>query len=305
MSYELNSSKPRTLNQSGQVVILLLLVMLTALTVGLTITQRSLTDVSISSKSEQSSRAFSAAEAGIEQALEQCANLPACPSNLAQSLNNQSNATVAITGSLPQANQALEYPPIGRDTSAHFWLVDPNNGFPPASGLSGFTVYFGDPNLDYTIANNKKPAIEVNVVTYTATPPSYKSNRCFFDSDSTRTGGASPNGFTAVSCNGTATIANSSMGANSQFYCSTPITTAACGNYAGVPILTRVRFLYITSNHKIAVNPTGGSLPTQATLITSTGFAGQTQKTIQVFKQTQVIPAFFDYAIFSNTKIDK
>ena len=58
------------MKEKGQIILILLLVMTVALGVGLTIVQRSLTDISTSTKVEQSSRAFSAAEAGIEKALQ-------------------------------------------------------------------------------------------------------------------------------------------------------------------------------------------------------------------------------------------
>ena len=55
------------MKESGQIIIVLLLMMLVGLSIGLVVTQRSVTDVSVSTQSEQSQRAFSAAEAGIEK----------------------------------------------------------------------------------------------------------------------------------------------------------------------------------------------------------------------------------------------
>ncbi len=45
-------------NQKGQLILILILVMTVALSIGLSIVQKSLVDVSTSSKVEQSSRAF-------------------------------------------------------------------------------------------------------------------------------------------------------------------------------------------------------------------------------------------------------
>ncbi len=56
-------------DQAGQVVLILVLVTIVGLTVGLSLISRTVTDIRISSQIEQSSRAFSAAEAGIESAL--------------------------------------------------------------------------------------------------------------------------------------------------------------------------------------------------------------------------------------------
>lgn len=54
---------------SGQVAVFILLVMLLGLTVGLSVMSRTLQDLKSSTTSDQSSRAFSAAEAGVETAL--------------------------------------------------------------------------------------------------------------------------------------------------------------------------------------------------------------------------------------------
>ncbi|MFH0863897.1 MAG: PilX N-terminal domain-containing pilus assembly protein, partial [Candidatus Gottesmanbacteria bacterium] len=55
--------------QNGQILLIVLLVMVVGLTMGLSLATRSATDVKISSQLEHSSRAFAAAEAGIEAAL--------------------------------------------------------------------------------------------------------------------------------------------------------------------------------------------------------------------------------------------
>lgn len=55
--------------RKGQVLALILLVMSTILVIGLTVASRSVTSLKISNQTERSQRAFSAAEAGIEEAL--------------------------------------------------------------------------------------------------------------------------------------------------------------------------------------------------------------------------------------------
>ena len=67
---EREAMKPRRrVKETGQVALIVLAVMAIALTIGLSLSQRVLTDVQISEKEEESSKAFSAAEAGIEEAL--------------------------------------------------------------------------------------------------------------------------------------------------------------------------------------------------------------------------------------------
>jgi len=61
--------KKITSSASGQALLIILLIMAVGLTIGLSITSRSITDIKISELSEESARAFSAAEAGIEEVL--------------------------------------------------------------------------------------------------------------------------------------------------------------------------------------------------------------------------------------------
>src|SRR5688572_26536285 len=56
-------------HQKGQVALIALLVLTVATTVGLSLIARGVTDISVSRDIEESSRAFSAAEAGVEEAL--------------------------------------------------------------------------------------------------------------------------------------------------------------------------------------------------------------------------------------------
>ena len=57
--------------QSGQIVVILLLIMLVGLTLGLSITTRTLQQMKVTTVTEQSTRAYTAAEAAIEEALRQ------------------------------------------------------------------------------------------------------------------------------------------------------------------------------------------------------------------------------------------
>lgn len=65
-------------SDSGQILLITLLILSIATTVALALISRSTTDVNISTQVEESSRAFSAAEAGIERVLksQETANVP-------------------------------------------------------------------------------------------------------------------------------------------------------------------------------------------------------------------------------------
>lgn len=309
-------------NQSGQIIIILLLVMLVVLSVVLAITQRSTTDLSSSTDTEQSTRAYSAAEAGLEQALQRGTTSPNSPPITSQTINlggNQSTATIRNSGLLPVAGSgiALEYPPIGKETFAQFWLTDTANTANNYSRNS-FTIYFGNPDSLKAYddaagdnAQNVSPAIEVNVIKQItiAAVVSYESQRSYYDSLSSR---ASSNNFintttpsTPITCSGSPAV-NTILQTQSPFYCRVTINITNCSLPSCVPQLVRIRFLYTNLNHKVAIAPIdGSSLPPQVELYTSTGTAGQSQKTLQVFRVKEMLPPWLDFAIFSVNNIIK
>ena len=57
-------------SRQGQMLLVVVLTMIVALTVGLSVVSRTITNLRISRQSEESQRAFQAAEAGIEKTIE-------------------------------------------------------------------------------------------------------------------------------------------------------------------------------------------------------------------------------------------
>jgi flagellar basal body-associated protein FliL len=82
-------------SQSGQIGVIILLVMVVLLTIGLSVAARTSKEVSLSTQEEESTRVFTAAETGLEQAL-------------AQDLANLPN-TYTESQSLPANNANLDY----------------------------------------------------------------------------------------------------------------------------------------------------------------------------------------------------
>lgn len=269
-------------NKKGQVILILILVMTVALAIGLSVIQRSLSDISTSTKVEQSSRAFSAAEAGIEKALRG-------DTSGVNFADTASSAQVTVQGTLPGPGQALEYPPISKEEVAQVWLADPLN-LNPFYTQSSIAIYWGVAN-----STSDKPAIEVTVVYLSG---SFNTTKFYYDSDTSRT---SFNRFTDASsgCNNPAIPTTS--GSNRTFFCKTTLT-----GLLPTLILLRARILYSSSSQPFAVAPVApGSLPPQAKIITSTGTAGDTQRKVQVFRLDKVVAPYFDYAIFSVGEIKK
>lgn len=293
-------------DESGQVILILLLVMTVALGIGLSIIQRSLSDVSTSTQVEQSSRAFSAAEAGIERALGGDSSVYSIGVNLP---DTGSSATVSESGSLPVPLQGLEYQKIGKEEIAHFWLANPYSGTnPPAAFYTGDSlyVYWGSPNTE-------RAAIEITIVYWNGS--SYQAYKYFYDPDQTR---AVLNGFCTTSgsctipyslpvlptCSDTLPTVTTSSGPNRSFYCKTTISGLPAS--PSILMVLRTRLLYTSTAQPVAVVPASGlSLPGQAHLYTSIGTSGSTQRTVQLFTEDKVVPFYFDYAIFSAGPITK
>lgn len=297
---------------SGQVLLVLLLVMVASLAIGLSIIQRSLTDLSTSTKVEQSSRAFSAAEAGIEKALS--SNIPIPPG-----LPVQNNAQIknVTKDNVPALRQILEYPALSKEEPAHVWLADPNTGNPYYLINTPIDIYWG---LGTNSAD--KPAIALTLVYYDGVV--YKSKKCFLDSgsisDPTR---VSNNNFVDIwnistpttpdqrcgfviqsnSCSqsGIRPSGGTTLGSSTPFLCKTTLSSIPAQ-----PMILRARMLYNYTAQPFAVGPTGlASLPPQGKLITSTGVSGETERRVQVLQIEKVVPFIFDYAIFSAAEISK
>lgn len=286
-------------NQKGQVILILILVITVALVIGLSITQKSLLDVSTSTKVEQSAKAFSAAEAGIEKALQADSIIGTTPVGENATLQGVQRDTV------PASGQALEYPPIAKEELAQVWLADPTSStFPNCdpgkicySG-SSLDVYWG--NVGVTGAD--KPAIEITVV-YQDSFGAYNSKRYFYDQDAA----IRNNGFTSsiTSCPSGAITTSLSPTAKT-FFCkqTLDVSSSSLPNLSKL-ILLRARLLYTSISQAFAIRPITGSLPVQGRLFTATGISGETQRKVQVFKLDKVVPPYFDYAIFSAGEINK
>lgn len=295
-------------NQTGQIIIVMLLTMLVALSVGLVVTQRSITDVTTSTQTEQASRAFSAAEAGIERAIslgDAAIGTTLAPIKEEELGNQASTSEVKASSDLPTTmDEALEYPPINKESVAHFWLSDPKT---LASFYTAPTIelYFG--NKDQT---PPLPAVEVNIITNDNGV--YRSNKRYYDSDPARAG----NGFITVTSSGSGVSAPKTFDPltftikSSDFafrVSGIPIADTPCTLALGCyPVLARVRILYSSTNQKVALGPAPSSrLPGQANVYSSIGRSGLSEKKVVHFRQRLVPPVFLDFAIFSLGNISK
>lgn len=307
-------------DECGQIVLVLILVMTVALAIGIAVIQRSLSDISTASKVEQSSRAFSAAEAGIEQAL----NCPTC-TNVDFS-GNQSEATVtipvdstnglipAIPGTLlPSLQDPFECLTSGtrfaKEDVAQVWLADLNSPVDPPTAFykqSSIDVYWGNSATDIA-------ALEVTIVYYDGSQ--YQNKKWFLDQ--TDRGNnfdypGKPSGVTPITCSDSGFKLVYSDGTDGSTYrCTVRINSLPTA--PAKLMLLRARLLYNSTSQPFAVQATGtcnstntdACIPPQAKTLVSTGKAGQTQRKVQICQLQKVAPPYLDYAIFSSGTIAK
>lgn len=294
------------MNKKGQIILVLILVMTVALAIGLSVIQKSLIDVSTSTKVEQSSRAFSAAEAGIERVLQRSGI-----TNIAFP-ENDSAAKIADTGLIPcipgstgcaqvaGTQQApLEYPPLSKEEIAQVWLADytsTTGSVPPNCGpnikchyiQNALDVYWGNSKAD-------RAALELTLIFYNGSK--YTSRKWYLDHQSASRNPL--NSFEQIPCNDTTL---------SAYLCRKTLQFSP--QEATGAILVRARLLYNSASQPFAVQAVGNcgadcSLPPQARALESIGTSGETQRKVRVFQLNKVVPFWFDYAIFSAGEISK
>lgn len=259
------------------------LTMVVALTVGLSVVSRSVTNLRISRQNEESQRAFQAAEAGIEQILQ---SSPGCiPGATCSSLSFQNNSSYTTSVSYPRGTSFLLNGEdlVDQDSGIDVWLSEHPDFNNQVSG--SITIYWSTDNQ--TSCTNTggvsgpasvKSAIEVIILTGNRLNPGLnkyviEANGCTrIASALAASGGGIPPG-TTVNFNSSATI----------------------GLVSGLVM----KIIPIFNSTKIAITSTA-ELPDQGTIVTSTGKSGQTVRKIQYFSSfPQVPPEAFPYVLIS------
>ncbi len=262
-------------SQSGQVGIIIILIMVVMLTVGLSLATQSTKEVLLSTQEDESTRILNAAEAGVEEAL-------------ATDLAAQSGTTITGTVTVPGSNADVNYTikklssletrvPEGGVVMVK--LADPGT----APAVSGLTI---DWAKDGDCA--KKPATLIAEV---------------FSFDSTKTPKTSVRHYAFPACdNGDSMAAPATM----------PVSTVSNGYTRQVVLSvgakdTLVRIKPYYNDTYMRVNGAGGTLPTQSYLIQSTAVNTQSAtnqtRSVEVNRTLSAAPAVMDYVLFSGTSI--
>src|SRR3990167_5462408 len=114
-------------DERGQVLIIIILTLLVVSLVVLAVASRSVTDIKISNVSDESARAFSAAEAGVEEAVERIRSgvIPGGSQNI--SLPNNTEGTYTVNRDAPP--QSYLFPaPIPSDFATFQVYLSPKQG---------------------------------------------------------------------------------------------------------------------------------------------------------------------------------
>lgn len=259
--------------EKGQALLIVVLVMVIALTVGLSIASRTITNLRTSTEEANSQKALSAAEAGVEQSIKSNTSIAT------QNLSNNASYKTDVTSVLGTSFLMNGGNPIQQDNGADLWLSDYSSDsskiyLNPWSG--SLTVKWGttsDPCVS--------PAIEVIIMSGTKAAP--RSNRYTFDACATR---SSSNHFSSQ-----VTLLKTTINGKDLYFQNTVPISVSSG------LIGRVIPIYQNG----AVGIVGSvALPSQGSTITSTGISGNTQRKVNVFQGYPEIPAeFFQYSLFS------
>lgn len=174
--------------QNGQILLVVVLTMIVALTVGLSIAARIVTELKLSKQNEESQRAFQAAESGIQQTLVRQSSI-----NIPINLGNNASFSTTYAADNGKAIVMNNGQAVDQATGADVWLSDyssdpalifknPMGGGNPVV----ITMYWGSPaqtSCASSSGDTAAPAIEIVLLQGPSGSPTvqktvYESNGC-------------------------------------------------------------------------------------------------------------------------------
>lgn len=260
--------------QEGQVLLISLLVLSIATTVALSLISRSTTDVTISNQISESSRAFSAAEAGIEEALKSGVGTSG-----AQVLTAGISYSVSKADIGGSAGVYVFPKKISPGATETLWLVNHN-----ADGTLIETPTYTAGTIDVCWSSETvTPAMIISVV-YKTAGGEYRVAKGAYDPNGTR---RATNNFSSV------TASDGGCGAG------TGTTYKQTISLVGFDTLLMLRLQPLYADTNLAVNASS-ALPLQGSKIESTGTSeGGLARKIVVYQQYRSSPSVFDSVIYS------
>lgn len=264
--------------QRGQILLIVVLVMVTALTIGLSVAARTVTNIRTSQDAESSEKAFSAAEAGIEQSLTN--GMP-----VTGSFPNRSSYTTTVS-----SIAGLEFPlnngvPILKDDSVDVWLSSYPTYTNPWSGQ--MTFYWGQSSDTCTNSESTNTMAAVEIVVLSGTVANPYVTRYAVDPCSQR---SLSNNFEFVPPGGGA-IAGKTYAFRKSITVTSGIFVRVIPLYS--PVVMSVRGCN-------TANTVCSPLPSQGTVVEAVGTADNTQRKLVSFRRYPKLPTeLFPYSFFA------
>lgn len=305
--------------QAGQVLLIVILIIVISSTIGLSLASRSITSLRTSTEEAESQKALSAAEIGIERAI-QTNVIPRgsirgeIPSNnssystgideIKDSNNFIINGGSTVLDATSSAIIGIIPNTIPKDEGADVWFVDHGADNTPdysrASNTNFLNLYWGSSSSEDCNTKDTMPAaIEVIVVTRNPSAPNeIRSYRYAYDSCLSRRAG---NNFTEGILGSFSKDYDNDNRIDITFGHRTPANHLA----RGINNIVLMRVIPIYKDAAIGVdtcNPQGENctdLPSQGYIISSTGKSGATNRKITVFKgYPQTYLPYLSYGLF-------
>jgi len=309
---------------TGQALLVVLLIMSVVLTIVLSVASRSVIDVSLTTYEADSLRAFSAAEAGVEQALLTGAYsgtpITVDPGDTTSATYTSNISTGATGGDFTHPESVVS------GQSVTFWFVSHNaigaltcSGGAPCTTSPNLEVCWGNVGTPSNSPNT--PAVELSIF-YDYDPlntslrlataitndfRNIKVRRFTADPNTSRSLPPIENKFDAASL-GCGLGANTFAFSTGSINLNTELPVNCATGPQGCLVMGKVRMFYNSSaSHPIAIRAFGGlsTVPAQGTQIESTGVAGESVRRLSIFQGYPEPPTIFDAAVYSGGNLSK
>ena len=302
---KLPKSKLEKRLQSGQALLIVLLGMAVVLTMVLSVVSRSVTDIQLTTRDDEALRAFSAAEAGVEQAL-------IVGTDIGETAFTDSGSSFSVTvEKLAEGEDTYAYPEeLYSGESGTLWFVSHDSDGTLTCTLPGVDEpCYREPTFDVCWGKNTGtiPAVEVSVY-YDDDPgggyyplgstPHYgdvRVARFTFDHDAGRRNNNSFDGIVNNGC----TIEDQTL----EYWGTVDVANglpAGCSAQNGCLLFAKAKFIYNSTPQPLGFS-TGSTdgFPAQGVHIESTGQFGDSTRQIDVFRTYREPLSIFESAIFS------
>ena len=297
---------PPEKSQSGQALLIVLLVMAVVLTTVLSVASRSVVDIATTSYEEDALRAFSAAEAGVEQAL-----LKQGP--VSSVLDPTANVGFNANLTNPVPGNVYVYPdPLSNGETATFWFVEHNASDNSLTCSGGNCTRTAQLNICWGNnpgINSLTPAVEISIYydplqQAFGIPNSFGGLKVIRLTSDRNTARTPPNSFDSAQ-SGCPFGGYAFESGNIQLV--SEITSCSV-NTDNCLVMAKVRMFYNATPQPIALRTTGGThaeLPPQGFQVDSKGTAGESVRNLNVLRTYPEPQGVFESAVFSRNSLTK